>query len=419
MKRILAYLFFCFPLFAFSQDALIQLDTISFIRYDADTLAFDMNNSKLPHFYAKLDSVITHKQGNINIIQIGGSHIQAGVLSNTIRKNILLTYPDLISGRGFIFPYSVAPKCNNPSDYKIRKKGTFSLVRNVYKTHDKDLNTSGIAVYTNDTFPEIFIKLNDSIPYRTQKITVVGKATPQENFPTIWVDSSEYFPTEIDTINNRFIYFVNMTDSFTLQMHCNGDSTQEFILNSIFLENDLPGITFHSIGVNGASVDSYLRCVDFERDLDLFKPDLVIFCIGINDAATNDFNPELFVSNYLDLVQKFERYNPDCAYIFFSNNDSYKRISRRNYRVNKNGLKVQELVYSIAEQTKGAVFDQFNIMGGLYSMGKWYSNKLAKYDRVHFTNEGYKMMGNLFFNAFMQSKYKCENTNNQIDINNF
>jgi len=47
----------------------------------------------------------------------------------------------------------------------------------------------------------------------------------------------------------------------------------------------------------------------------------------------------------------------------------------------------------------GAVFDQFEIMGGLQSMEKWRLAKLAQNDRIHFTKAGYELIGKLLFNA--------------------
>jgi len=416
-------LFFCILIILWKFSVVAQevqyvaLDTFPFIKYEADTLVFDKDTSLLGNFFKKMERLIENNEGEISIIQIGGSHIQAGTMSHTIRRNLLLAYPTLISNRGFVFPYSVAPKCNNPIDYRVRKNGEFSLVRNVYKDHNKPLNTSGIAVYTSDTFPEITIQFKDSIlKFQTKKLTLVGHSQPSYVVPTIWVDSLEYFPTSIDTILGRYVYDVEFEDSFTLHPNCNGDSLQEFTLHSLILENRKPGITFHSIGVNGASVPAYLRCENFARDLDLFRPDLVIFGIGINDAFDADFNAETFEQNYLQLIQKIQAYNPDCAFIFFTNNDSYKRVARRKYQVNRNATEVQRVMYSLAKQTRGAVFDQFEIMGGMTSMYKWYTHKLAKYDRVHFTNEGYVLMGNLFYNAFLHAMKKYQNSNQSLNI---
>ena len=45
--------------------------------------------------------------------------------------------------------------------------------------------------------------------------------------------------------------------------------------------------------------------------------------------------------------------------------------------------------------------DFFDIMGGLESMKKWEEAGLAKRDKIHFTEEGYAIIGDLMFNALM------------------
>jgi lysophospholipase L1-like esterase len=164
-----------------------------------------------------------------------------------------------------------------------------------------------------------------------------------------------------------------------------------------------PGFTFHSIGVNGAAVPDYLRCQHFTRDLRMLHPDMVIFGIGINDANAQDFDTALFRANYRALVDSIRTINPDCAFIFITNNDCFRRKSRKRYEVNRNGLLARDVFYRLAKETDGAVWDQFEIMGGLKSMDRWYKAKLAQKDHVHFTVAGYQLVGNLFTNALFEA----------------
>src|SRR5574344_552811 len=100
----------------------VAIDTLPFADFNNDTLSFSLDTSGLVYFFSKMDTVINSKSGNINILHLGASHVQAGTLSHRIRRNLLLQFPDLIARRGIIFPYSVAPKCNNPNDYLVKKK---------------------------------------------------------------------------------------------------------------------------------------------------------------------------------------------------------------------------------------------------------------------------------------------------------
>lgn len=392
----------CFPpIFAQMREA--EVDSLDFVRYEADTLAFDRQNSLLVPFFHRFSEVVTSGTGNINIVHIGSSHVQAGTLSHTIRRNLLLSYPDLIARRGMIFPYSAANKCNNPADYKVKRSCEFQLIRNVYQEHPVPLGVTGISVYVENQPAEIKIMMNDTdLTFCTNRIVVLGESVDNKVIPWIRIDTMFFYPVVKDFEQRRFVFEVpDVADSFAVVMPC--DSGQRFALTGVFLDNDNPGITFHSIGVNGADLDDYLRCPYFQTDLELLQADMVIFGIGINDANAPNFDMQVFEKRYLQLIQKIKNENPDCAFVFITNNDSYKKISRRKYAVNKNNLKAREVAYHLAELTQGAVWDQFDIMGGLESMNQWRINGYAQTDRIHFTVKGYRLLGNLFFNAFLDA----------------
>jgi hypothetical protein len=45
----------------------------------------------------------------------------------------------------------------------------------------------------------------------------------------------------------------------------------------------------------------------------------------------------------------------------------------------------------------------YEVMGGLNSVVLWEKNGLAQRDKIHFTREGYLILGDLFFNALMKN----------------
>jgi lysophospholipase L1-like esterase len=401
---ILVLLLFGYLLVA--QPRVMLIDTLEFARFDKNCFQIPADTSRLNAFFDKFNVLVQTGKGNINILHIGGSHVQAGTFPHRIRKNILQTYPKLTARRGMIFPYAVAPKCNNPIDYRVSSKQRFSLIRNVYKELEKPLGVTGIAVYTQDTLAEINFSLKDtSLRFETEKIYLLGFSDKNTVIPVVRIDTVEYLPVKIDTVLRRFTYEVKpFTDTFAIKIV--NDSVDTFTITGIFLDNTKNGITYHSIGVNGASVSSFLKCDYFVTDLHLLQPDLVIFALGINDAAGDHFDTLEFVNNYLLLINKVKEINPDCAFIFITNNDSFKKVSRGKYVVNNRGPVVQQQFYKLAAMTGGAVWDQFEIMGGLKSMDKWRAANLAKTDRVHFTNQGYNLLGDLFFNAFIDTLTK-------------
>ena len=242
-------------------------------------------------------------------------------------------------------------------------------------------------------------------------------------------------PVSTDSIEEEFFFTndANITDSLNISLESdkgtidtitiNIDSTSSLIQNipdtdSIFSKEsdninftiygllpttDFNGITIHSLGVNGASLKSWLRCSLFEEQLKYIHPNLALLNVGINDAnvPSSEFNIEAFKNKYNELIQQLYSNNPECAIIFITNNDCILRIGRRTRYTNPNGKLVQKAIYELAEEHNAAVWDLYDIMGGYGSSKVWQNNGLINKDRIHFTITGYKLLGNLLYNSII------------------
>lgn len=387
---------------AWAQLPQADVPQLKFINTGANVLHYDSASPAMRSLFDRWQRVAATGSGNISVVHIGSSHVQAGVLSNTIRTRIAAAYPSLVGPRGMVFPYSAAAKCNNPPDYRIHCREHMELTRNVYKDHTHPLGACGIAVTAADSTAEIQVVLADaSVDYATSRIVVLGHSD-QRVAPLVSIDGTAVEASYADPRTDRFVFNLHRAvDSFAVILPCTQGTS--FTLTGIYLDNRRPGFTLSSLGVNGAALNDYLRCRHFVRDLRMLRPDVVVFGIGINDAAAADFDTALFRSAYLQLIDSVRAASPDCAFIFITNNDSYRRTGRRKYAVNTNGRLAREVFYSLADDVQGAVWDQFEVMGGLRSMDKWRLNGLAQTDRVHFTRAGYQLLGNLFSNALFQA----------------
>jgi len=374
-----------------------------FILYDSNRLVIPGDSASLRAFAEKWHRVTSSRRGHLNIVQIGSSHVQGGTFPHRIRRNVLLPYVDFLSDRGMLFPYSAAVKCNNPFDYKVGRSRVLDLTRNVYKEPMERLGLCGIAVTAADSAAEVAIRLADEeLPFTTRRIVLFGEARgevmPMLRYTNDDGDSLKIAPVGVDTMLRRYTFQLPKSlDSFDIVMPC--DSGEAFAITGVYLANGRPGISYHSIGVNGAALGDYLnKCPYFVRDLSMMPPDLVIFGIGINDASGPNFDTVTFQNSYLRLVDSIRSVNPDCAFIFVTNNDSYRKAGRKRI-ANSNGALARDAFYRIARRTGGAVWDQYAIMGGSRSIDKWHHAGLAQRDRVHFTRAGYELVGDLLSNA--------------------
>ena len=397
-------------LFGQGEIMLRPLPDYDFAHFNRNKIVYPSGDSMaMEHFFTKMDSVINYGIGNVNILHIGGSHVQAGTFTQQFRDDLLNIDDDLMGSSYFVFPFT-AGGTNNPSHYIIHATGKWQYCRNaVQRETDKRMGLAGAAVTTSDSTATIQIVTRERYPseippyYDFNKVTLLGFSETENVIPALSYED-DTLHGEFDEERSAYIFNLpDYTDSICILF----DSIPgEFTLTGVLLENNRPGISVHGVGVNGASVPSYLRCEDFERDLALIKPDLIIFGIGINDAAEKDFEVEAFKQSYRELIGIMQDVNPDCALLFLTNNDSFKsrrgRKKKRIYEVNTNGKVVEQAFMELAKEYNAAVWNQFDIMGGLRSMQDWQKEGLAQRDKVHFTPSGYILMGDLLFNAFIE-----------------
>jgi lysophospholipase L1-like esterase len=376
---------------------LYQVNQYNFIRYDLNKMHHFDTDDYSAKFYDKLERLVRTGEGRINVVQIGGSHIQAGTFSGQIRARLQQMNGEMNAGWGFMFPYRIA-RTNSPFGYYIRYSGDWQSCRNVETRKSCTLGVGGISASTTSPKAELTILLEpeNELDYSFNKIRVFYENN-DSNY-TVSVDSallktfvktSEYFDIELNT----------HVDSLNLVIQKKEGSEGRFTLYGISTESAPNGFLYHSIGVNGAHVPAFLRCDLFEEQLSLLKPDLVILGLGINDAYGRRFSQSDFESNYGLLISRIRKAAPETAIIFTTNNDSY--LYRRY--VNKNGEKVQQSMLRMAEEYNAGVWNMYEVMGGLNSVVLWEKNNLVQRDKIHFTREGYLILGDLFFNALMQN----------------
>ncbi len=403
MRRTLIYslLILLLPATLCGQSLRKEVPEYDFARFDKNRIEFPGDSLGFERLYLKMDSVLFQGRGNLRIMHIGGSHVQAGTLTKRLRNNLLSLRPALDGGRGLVFPFSAA-RTNNPSSFTTSYEGSWKVTKNVQREPDRRLGLTGIALSASDDKASVMVTTvaRDPLPqdpaFRFNDVRVLGYSSAGERIPVVVLAKGD---TLVGCRADSCWSFAlpSLTDSVRIATKGEG----EFTLTGIFLDNPFPGISVTGIGVNGASLGSYAKCPDLLNDLKIVDPDLVIFAVGINDATASNFSVDDFVARYKTLVSQVRSVNPDCALLFVTNNDSFRRVRRKGYVVNSNGKLAEQGFLRLGKDCDAGVWDLFEIMGGLGSMKKWEAAGLAKRDKVHFTETGYDLVGDLLFNALM------------------
>ncbi|MCG8700458.1 MAG: GDSL-type esterase/lipase family protein [Bacteroidales bacterium] len=369
-----------------------------FIQYDSNLIHTLNSPDPLEGIYHKIDSMILLGKGKLNIVHIGGSHIQADVYTHLMRKQMQSIDKDMNGGRGMIFPFRMA-RTNNPRNYSVRYTGSWSYCKSTLYKRTCDLGLTAMQVSTSSPKASININPNtDSTTY--YQFNTVKIFHNNNNYDVKIRYGDHFYEGKYDEIAGAtIINTIQPIDHLQLLLQEDTASSTPFVLYGISLESDDDGIVYHSIGVNGSMLKHYLKCELYEKHLAALNPDLVIFSIGTNDGYTRSFNEDAFYERYATLLERTLDAAPQTKIMITVPNDSY--LYRRY--ANKNTIEIRDKVFKLAHKYNAVVWDFFTIMGGLNSSQTWYNYQLMQYDRIHFTRKGYELKGELFFSAFLKS----------------
>lgn len=310
MRRILTYslLLMLLPATLWGQSLRKAVPEYDFARFEKNKIEFHGDSSAFERLFLKMDSVLFMGCGNLRIMHIGGSHVQAGTLTRRLRNDFLSLRPALDGGRGLVFPFSAA-HTNNPSSFTTSYEGSWKVTKNVQRDPDHRLGLTGIALSASDDKASVMITTvaRDPEPqdptFRFNDVRVLGYSSEGERVPVVVLAKG-------DTLSGCHVE--DSTWSFALPALA--DSVRvatkgkgEFTLTGIFLDNPFPGFTVTGIGVNGASLGSYSKCPDLMNDLRLVNPDLVILAVGINDATAANFSVDDLSRAIRCLCRRFVR----------------------------------------------------------------------------------------------------------------
>jgi lysophospholipase L1-like esterase len=368
-----------------------------FVRSDLNVLQTPSGESpELQHFFRKLDTLLITGRGDVRVLHVGGSHVQGGTLSDRLRRHFLSMRYGMEGGRGLVFPFSAAGT-NTPVSYSSSWQGSWESAT-CLKPADEELGLTGMAVVARDTSTRVVL---DLLPRERQllqqryvfnRVDVLGSGTLE---PILLLNGRDTL-RGIGTENLRHFDIPYYTDWVQLAFTGQG----RYSLRGLYLDKPYGGFSLSEVGVNGASTHSWLRCNLWEQEMHRVMPDLVIFSIGINDIQGEDFDARRFKGNYRELIKRVRRVNPRCAILFTGINDSW-----RHRAVNPHTAAAEKAFQELAQEFDAAFWDWYGVMGGAGSMARWEEAGLAQADKIHFTPAGYKLVGDLLFDALMDAYY--------------
>lgn len=374
-------------------------DTVGygFLRQQESTLD---NAAHLEPFFQKLFIQRTQGGQKVSIVHIGDSHVLGNFLTHEVRARLQNNFGD--AGRGLIFPYKLAGT-NGPRDFLVETgcRGWSS------DNCQKDLSAttpygiSGFCLETSLSACALTFRLRDTATSETRfftKVTVFYRKTPEAPALEIRDDvtgqTAELFLE--DEFSSSF-YFDRPVGQFTLEQRRTDPRQKRLQIDGIALENELSGVVYHAVGVNGGKFFDFVRAKNFAPEVGRLQPDLIILSFGTNEAQGRMEMRTLY-RQMEDLTDKLLAEAPNACILLTTPADSYLRGKGYNPYM----ADVSATIVRFANEKGFATWDLFSLSGGENSAQRWKNSGLMSSDSVHYSKAGYAAQGKLLYQGIIR-----------------
>jgi lysophospholipase L1-like esterase len=157
---------------------------------------------------------------------------------------------------------------------------------------------------------------------------------------------------------------------------------------------DSNGVTYHSIGINGARFETYNQSATIWQQVAQLKPDLFIISLGTNDAQAYVITDAELQRQMGSMLEKLKTVSPSSTVLVTTTADSFKNGMPNRELWN---LNIWLLGYCTTHNIP--IWDMYRVTNGFGSAWNWYRKRLMNGDGIHFTASAYKIQGQLLYNA--------------------
>lgn len=360
-------------------------------------------SSKLNRFFTELGKL---EKGaavdDVRVVWFGDSHTAADMSTGQVRRALQGRFGD--GGRGLV-PIGGAYKGYHQDGVVGGTFKQFELERGKYhRGHfigDGFYGLAGIALAAHRSSASA----TSEYVAKSSRIEVSYLAQPRGGSFDIYVDHHRMVTVPTGSVDVTAAYRTLSVPegNHTVEVKARGDGPVRIF--GVTLDRAQLGVTLDALGINGARVSGMLNWNEahFAEQLRHRSPHLVVLSFGTNEAV-DDAPIESHERHLVDVLGRVSRAVPEAGCLIVGPPDMGVEVSG-GYVPNLRLRDIIRMQRRVADAAGCAFFDQQAAMGGEGAMLKWAEEEpvRAARDRVHFTKDGYTLLGTALSSALLRA----------------
>jgi lysophospholipase L1-like esterase len=349
------------------------------------------NNGALDHFYAALRDLHTgQSRRTVRIIHYGDSPTTADLITGDVRDLLQERFGD--AGPGFIL---IAKPWAWYGHHNVDVSGTgWKIDTAVGSMREANYGLGG-AIFTGPVGATSTIHLT---AHDSTSIEVEYLAEPNGGNLDITADGAPAgtIATAADTRQNAATSVPLPPGTKQVKLTVTGSPVQLF---GVAFGNDDRGLTYDSIGLNGASTTVMSRAFNpqtFSAALEHRNPDLVVINYGTNESSFPSYVEKQYEPELIRAIGRVRTALPDTSILIMSPMDRGER-SGDTITTMRAIPEIVAIQQRVADQTGCGFFNTYQSMGGTGTMARWYDHHppMVGADLIHPSPQGARIVAQL------------------------
>jgi lysophospholipase L1-like esterase len=169
-------------------------------------------------------------------------------------------------------------------------------------------------------------------------------------------------------------------------------------------ERDRSGVVIDALGIPGARMRDRLPWDDagLRAQLDALAPDLIALAYGTNESGSGDRSIDADRREIEEAVRRARAAAPNASCLLIGPSDWPARTPEGGFIPRARTAQIVRVQREVAARHGCGFFDLVAFTGGPGSMTRWAAAGLALEDHVHFSDEGYRLLGRALSRALLR-----------------